>query len=282
MIQFIDSLQQIKRCDSVMPIAGMCRHLQWQARKMFHRFPCELMIANSRLHVDGPLAVAALINSMGEYDYNNMNFIRSILRQEKSTFVDIGANIGSYTLVASEVENARVVSIEAHPATFNMLEANVRLNRRANVTSLNVALSSQDGEVCFTDVSGSSVNRVEPTRTAASVLRVPGRCLSTVCDELDIMPDIIKVDVEGHEVAVLAGFGEFAKSARLILIEGGEGGEVRRWMTSAGYLGPWYCHFKERALLPTIQHRGEDPVFIRPTFLPNLQRLNFEVAELSG
>jgi len=280
MIQFVDTLQQIMRSDSVWACPGICRHLQWQVRKAFRRFPCELTIAGSRLKVDRPLAIAALINSMGEYDYNNMNLLKFVLSHDKSTFIDVGANIGAYTLIASEVADTTVVSFEPHPATFSMLEDNVRLNGRSNVICLNLALSSQDGELRFTDNPGSPVNRViQSGNTFGAELRVPSRRLDAVCRELKVVPDFVKIDVEGHEAAVLDGFAALAGTTKIIFIEGGEGQGVRSWMQAAGYTGPWFAHFKRRLLLPVRQTRPEDPVFVYQDFLPELQRMNFDAVE---
>jgi hypothetical protein len=103
MIQFFNTLQQVRYSESVGTIQGVWRHLRWEIRKRFLGFPCELQVGNSTLYVERPNGVAALVNAMGEYDYNNMNLLRLLLSQEKSTFVDIGANIGSYTLIASEI-----------------------------------------------------------------------------------------------------------------------------------------------------------------------------------
>jgi FkbM family methyltransferase len=276
MIQFVDTLRQIIHSDSVWAFQGICRHLQWQLRKAFHGFPCELTFAGSKLLVDRPLAVAALINSMGEYDYNNLSLLRLILMSDcNSTFIDVGANIGAYTLIASEVADTTIVSIEPHPATFGMLVDNIRLNGRHNVICLNLALSSQDGEVCFTDDPGSDVNRVVESGTA---LRVPSRRLDVVCRELKIVPDFVKIDVEGHELAVLAGFGDLMNTPKVIFIEGGDGPRVRTWMQTAGYTGPWFCHFKRRVLLPARQRRSEDPVFVHKDFFKELRRMRFNVA----
>src|SRR5580704_4698996 len=121
MIQFFDTLQQITQCDSVWACHGISKHLNWQVRKIFNRFPCELAVAGSKLYVDRPLAVAALINAMGEYDYNNMSLLKFLLAHFGGTFIDVGANIGVYSLIASEFAGVKVLSIEPHPATFRML-----------------------------------------------------------------------------------------------------------------------------------------------------------------
>src|SRR5579872_3811092 len=121
MRQFVNTLTQISGSDSVGPFEGMRRHLHWQMRKLLRRFPCELPIGSSRLYVDRPGGVAALVNAMGAYDFNNMSFLQLLLRRMGGTFVDVGANIGTYTLMASEVASARVISVEPHPAAFALL-----------------------------------------------------------------------------------------------------------------------------------------------------------------
>src|SRR5579862_3264367 len=121
MSQLLNTLDQIMHSDSVGTFKGILRHSRWQLRRVLGRFPCELPIAGSHLYVDRPGGVAALVNAMGEYDYNNMELLRLVLSQGQNTFFDIGANIGSYTLIASEAPDTQVISIEPHPASFVLL-----------------------------------------------------------------------------------------------------------------------------------------------------------------
>ena len=276
MSQFLNTLRQINGSESVGTIRGVCRHLRWQVRRTFNDFPCDIPIGNSILHVERPNGVSALVNSMGEYDYNNMNFLRALLLKGDSTFFDIGANIGSYTLIASEMPNAKVVSFEPHPGTFSLLRENVKRNGRSNVHCLNVALSDSNGEVKFTDGLESSINRViDKSAIDSTALRVPARRLDSICEELNLAPDFIKIDVEGYEEAVLHGFGDFRTAAKMIFIEGGERQEVRNWMLAAHYTGPWFVHLNANVLSPVCQRRPEDPVFVQMDFVPELKRMNF-------
>src|SRR5579862_4517451 len=139
MSQLLNTLDQIMHSDSVGTFQGILRHSRWQLRRVLGRFPCELPIASSHLYVDRPGGVAALVNAMGEYDYNNMELLRLVLCKGEDTFFDIGANIGTYTLIASECADSEVVSIEPHPQTFALLKRNVELNARKNVICLNLA-----------------------------------------------------------------------------------------------------------------------------------------------
>jgi FkbM family methyltransferase len=272
MCQFLTSLRQIANSESVGTLDGVRRHLHWQMRRVLKDFPCDLPISNSRLRVHCATGVAALVNAMGEYDYNNMRFVKTLLQRLQGLFVDVGANIGTYTLIASEVENARVIALEPHPATFAVLAENVRLNQRSNVTCLNVAASSRDAEVQFTDEKEPALNRVvHRTDGNPSILRVPGRRLETLCRSLGAIPDLIKIDVEGHEPEVLEGLGELRHSAKAIFVEGGERETVRQWMSDAGYIGPFFVHFNQRLISSQAQPRREDPVFIQHSFLSDLE-----------
>jgi FkbM family methyltransferase len=213
---------------------------------------------------------------MGEYDYNNMQLLKLVLTQRPATFIDVGANIGSYTLVASQVPGTSVVSIEPHPVTFASLRENVRLNGRHNVTCLNIALSRDDSELRLSDHQESTLNRVLAAGEKVDhELHVTSRRLQTLCRELRITPDFIKIDVEGHEREVLDGLGESKTAPNMIFIEGGDRPEIQAWMRESEYVGPCFAHFKARVLSRSSQRRAEDPVFIRKNFVSELQRLGF-------
>ena len=279
MLQLLNTLRQIWNSDSVHPAVGYVRHLQWQIRRLFRRFPVDLPISKSVLRVDKATGVAALVNAMGKYDYNNMSFVAELLGRSGGTFVDVGANIGTYTLVASEVPAARVIGIEPHPITFAQLVENVRRNGRGNVTCLSVALSDHVGTIRLTDLADLCVNRVlEPDGELSPSVPVPCRTMAGVCSELGIVPHVVKIDVEGHERAVLDGFGDAATGCEAILVEGGERLSIRDWMKQSGFAGPLFVHFRKRLLSPRPQPRAEDPVFIRRSLVPLLRRSNFDVS----
>lgn len=279
MSHFLNTLGQIINCDGVGPVRGVMGHLHWQLRRLFNLFPCELPIGKSRLYVDKPSGVAALVNAMGEYDYNNMRLLDLVLSQRPATFIDVGANIGSYTLIASQVPGTLVVSIEPHPETFAALRENVRVNGRTNVRCLNIAVSCDDSEIRLSDERESSLNRVlEDDERAERQLRAPSRQLQTLSRELSFIPHFIKIDVEGHERAVLDGLGELNKIPKMILVEGGERPEILAWMRESEHLGPWFAHFKERILSGVRQKRVEDPIFISKDFLMELRGLGFTFA----
>lgn len=113
-------------------------------------------------------------------------------------FVDIGANLGVFTILAAGVAGARVVAIEPAPETLPNLRAHVLLNGlEAKVEVAATALSDAPGTIRMTAGLGAS-NRVDATGIAVPV---------TTLDALlaGRQPTVIKLDVEGHEAPVLRG-----------------------------------------------------------------------------
>lgn len=278
--RFFNSLGQILKNEGINPAIGISRHLLWQARRFFHAFPCELTISDSRLLAEKATGVAALVNAMGLYDFHNMSLLKIILASMPATFIDVGANIGSYTLVASESKSAFVVSIEPHPATFATLTQNVKRNGRENVVCLNIALSDHDGDAELTNKADSSINRVTEHADACEGC-VPVRCrtLDSLCEELNVQPAVVKIDVEGHEARVIAGSRKCLRGASLFLIEGGERPEIRSAMGSYDLLGPLYFHQGEMVLSRSPQRRPEDPIYLSKPCLKALCLLGVNSAD---
>ena len=124
--------------------------------------------------------------------------------------IDVGANIGYDTLLASSVVGAagKVVSIEAAPRIFSLLEHNVRLNQASNVRLVNAAVS--DRRQTVTLYSG-GVRNIGATTTLASrglpaETTVEAWALAQILTADEIAAaKLIKIDIEGGELPVLKG-----------------------------------------------------------------------------
>ena len=126
--------------------------------------------------------------------------------------LDVGANVGHYTLRLSELVGAegRVFAFEPIPETFELLTANCTRCPFPNVTLLNVAASDRSGvakmQVPAWDHGGARnyyEARMSPDGDGPNVYSV----FTLAIDSLDIsrVVSVVKVDVEGHERAVLKG-----------------------------------------------------------------------------
>jgi FkbM family methyltransferase len=262
---------QIINCDNVSPAVGICKHILWQFKRIFRKNRY-LTISNSIVECDYDSGVCALINSMNIYDYNNMSFIKQLLSSEK-VFIDVGANIGAYTLLASEISGVQVISIEPHPTTFKSLQKNILLNNCKNINCLNFAVSNLNGKLNFSNEKESSIRHVLTDSDNSGII-VECRTLDSICDEFNIIPFIVKIDVEGHEENVLTGFKKYIEFAKIILIERGDRASIMEILRSTGFVGPLYIHYKNKIISHEPQKRAEDPVFIRNTYLQELKKLD--------
>lgn len=139
------------------------------------------------------------------YDHREIRFLKDTLG-EGDIFIDVGANIGFYSLVASRlVGRGRVIAIEADPHTFGLLRENLAINKISNVTALNVGASDRQ-EVLELGINTQG-NRGESSFLLPSGTRVTVECkpLHTILREQGIEKfKGAKLDIEGFEQRVLA------------------------------------------------------------------------------
>lgn len=185
------------------PLRALSRLLRWQLASRLLRQPVALpFVGDTRLIATTGMAGATGNWYCGLHEPDDMGFVLHALRPD-SLFLDVGANIGSYSVLAAGAVGARVIAVEPLPATFAHLQTNIRHNDLSErVHAWCGGLSSKAGELAFT--SGlDSMNRVAlPGDTLATTV-VPVRTMDDLCG--DDIPNVIKIDVEGHEAEVLAG-----------------------------------------------------------------------------
>jgi FkbM family methyltransferase len=146
----------------------------------------------------------------GEYEPATTRVVKSRL-EPGDVFIDIGANIGYFSLLASRLVGAagRVIAFEPVPQTREELLTNVRLNRAGNVTVRNEAVADSAGEARFfvgpADHRG--ISSLRSLDDASGVLSVrKARLDDLVPAEVNV--GLIKMDVEGAEYLALQGMQE--------------------------------------------------------------------------
>jgi len=163
------------------------------------------------------------ILNFGVWEPNISYWIGRILRPG-DVCIDVGANIGYDTLLASSVVGAagKVVAIEAAPRIFSLLEQNVRVNRATNVRLVNAAVS--DRRQTLTLYSG-GVRNIGATTTLASrgfpvETTVEAWALAQLLSPQEIASaKLIKIDIEGGELPVLKGLlAEVSRFPREIVV----------------------------------------------------------------
>jgi FkbM family methyltransferase len=155
----------------------------------------------------------------------DFEIMRSILRPDDH-FVDVGANIGVFSIIASVQvgENGAVYAVEALPENRDLLERNLMLNGLRNVRVIPVALTDIDGEIdIFASTNGNlGMTSLSSTGAKAEPIRVPARTLdSLVADGTVSRCDVLKMDIEGAEGLALRGMERVfeERPPRAVLIE---------------------------------------------------------------
>lgn len=118
------------------------------------------------------------------------------------TVVDIGANIGTFALEAAAAvgPTGQVWAVEAHPRQFRLLQRNLVLNDATQVTAYNYAVGAERAVVTFSDYAFDLMNAV-----GRGELRVTQTPLDRLLAGKAAHIDLLKLDVEGYEAAVLDG-----------------------------------------------------------------------------
>lgn len=192
--------------------------LRWQVGSRLVPGPVAVTwIGGARLLVVPGMTGATGNVYVGLHEFEEMAFVTHLLRPG-DLFVDVGANIGSFTVLAAAVAGASGISFEPYPATFARLQDNIRINQLERLVSARrLALGEQAGEIQFTS-SLDTVNHVlAPEENGSSgLVSVPVSRLDTELG--DRTPTAIKIDVEGYETSVLAGAGSTLSNDKLLAV----------------------------------------------------------------
>jgi FkbM family methyltransferase len=147
--------------------------------------------------------------------------------KEGDTFVDIGANLGYYTLLAAALvgEKGSVHTFEPTPRTFKTLEMNAM--QHPNIKATNAALMDHDSTISFMDYGpkysafnsfeNRSANDLNFLRKNGVEITVPAISLDGYIAKNNINPTFIKIDAEGAESIILKGMATTLKNSRPII-----------------------------------------------------------------
>jgi FkbM family methyltransferase len=162
---------------------------------------------------------------VGLHEFTDMAFLLHLLTAD-DVFFDIGANVGSYTLLASGVRGAKTIALEPIASTYDILTKNITLNKIEPITTvLNVGAGATASTINFAADEDTTNHVLSAGEISANNVEV---AVITV-DSLLIHnhPTLIKIDVEGYETEVLKGMTNTLNCAALkaIIIELNGSGE---------------------------------------------------------
>ena len=147
------------------------------------------------------------ISYFGVWEPNLTDFFYGNLRPG-DVVIDVGANIGYFTLLAASIvgTTGRVISIEASPQIFGLLAENIEMNRLSNVRAVNCAAAYADGEMSVyasgeDNIGHSSTIPLDDNKFIGTVKARPLHDILT-SEELSRVR-LVKIDIEGAERPVI-------------------------------------------------------------------------------
>jgi FkbM family methyltransferase len=174
-----------------------------------HRF-VERQVHNYRMLLDlEDRGISRTLLLFGERELEHKIMLERVLRSGM-TVLDIGANIGYYALMELALIQPGGLLIAAEPSPTNvaLLKRNLDLNGYNNIEIHQIAVSDQEATRAFFMSEMSNLNTFHDTGTGA--LHLKGDTIDVVTTTVPTLmngrrPDLIRMDVEGHEVEVLSG-----------------------------------------------------------------------------
>ena len=197
-------------------LAALWRVLRWQiAARLMPGLITLPYVQGTSLFANRGMTGATGNWYCGLHEVHEMAFVFHLLRPGEH-FVDVGANVGSYTVLAGGGVKARVTAVEPIPATFTHLQRNVALNdMNDRVRCCQVGLSDKPGALRFS-ADLDTVNHVLAEGEDLPSVDVPVTRLDDLVGQ-DV-PVLMKIDVEGHELAVLHGGAATLGDERLLAV----------------------------------------------------------------
>jgi FkbM family methyltransferase len=181
----------------------------------------------------------------GTFEISETRLVQALLKPGM-TFLDVGANIGYYTVIAARLvgDSGAVHAFEPHPGVRARLEDNVGRNGYRNVAVHGQAVAATSGSVSFyasTVDQNQGISSILPGRGRQQELSVSSVTLDEFAASLGGRRiDVIKMDVEGAEAQVIAGgqrtlSGPDAPAIIFESFEAAELGAVSGALRAAGY-----------------------------------------------
>jgi FkbM family methyltransferase len=189
----------------------------------------------------------------GLMEYKDMCFLLHFSNQT-DTFYDIGANVGTYTILASSVNKLKSICFEPLPSTYDRLLDQIKINQIDNLVEARNNGVGKNSEVLEFTNNLNCTNRVNTDPSNTDVTKVDVITLDDCYEPNN--PSIVKIDVEGYEKFVFEGGMKFFDNPNVVAlivelngsgdIFGIDDSEVHKIITSFGFRPVDYDPFSRK------------------------------------
>jgi len=165
-------------------------------------------------------AIQLRVHMIGTYEYLASKILQKELKDAR-LFIDVGAHVGYYTLLASKIAK-EVIALEPDPFNYKLLRINLRINGISNAYALNIAASNYTGTGIFASIKNIGKLLAQKSNLDNNINKIKIRVvkLDDLLLKIGKNPDVMKIDVEGSEMQVLEGLQEtLRKGVKCLMIE---------------------------------------------------------------
>ncbi len=254
-------------------ISACWRYMKWQLHVRLFNYPVIYpFVGNTQLIVSKGMRASTGNVYCGLQEFEEMSFLLHFL-SERDLFVDVGANIGTFTLLASGHRKSRSIAIEPIPATFEHLKKNTSINSLEPLVHLhNKGLGAEKKMLKFTSMWDTYNNVIteDAVKNEKYFIEVEVVTLDSIVGDQN--PGLMKIDVEGFEYEVLVGGSNTLKkeSLKAIIIElngtgkryGHSDQEIHEILAGNGFSKYRYSPF-ERKLTPSPDLTESNAIYLR-------------------
>lgn len=195
---------------------ALLRYVRWQIGSRILPGPVAVPFVDQIRLLVAPGMTGATGNLYcGLHEFEDMAFTLRFLRPG-DLFVDIGANVGSYSLLAAAA-GARSIAFEPVPSTFKALTDNIRLNGLSDqIDARQIAIGARRETLIFTSDEDTMNHVAGSNEEGKATVQVDVQTLDEALG--DQHPILLKIDVEGFESNVLEGGHSTLESTRLLAV----------------------------------------------------------------
>lgn len=220
----------------------------------------------------------------GLYEFEESLFLLHFMRKN-DLFLDVGANLGHYSMLVSGIKKCKSIALEPVPATFKQLVRNIELNNlRGLIEPIQMRVADRKDTLYFSSDRNTMDRIVEATYSKA--VKVPVVTIDSISKD---NPTAIKLDVEGYEYFALIGAKNILKSAELkiVILElnqsekkyGIEDNTIYQILLAHGF-APFQYNIHNRQLVPLDSYNRDkfNTIFIKDG--PFVQKRLLEAEEI--
>lgn len=152
------------------------------------------------------------LETTGKYEPEETQLITKYLK-EGDTFVEIGGNIGYFSITFSPIvgKSGKIITIEPSPVMVNLLEKSKKSNNAQNMSIIPVAIGKEEGKISISSDTFHDMAKISFDKGT-----IPIKPLDMILDEIGITHiDIATLDIEGAEILALEGMEKVLKEGKI-------------------------------------------------------------------